>query len=132
MGTFDMDISGELQKLFSDLQNVENIEDEMINAALPTIEGAVHAGYSAHVRSGSLAGSLNIHPSRAGRDGRYGYVAPEGTDARGVRNGEKAAYMEYGTGKQASTPVVAPAVKGSEGAVLEIMQNIFDSKVGAT
>ena len=35
----------------------------------------------------------------------YDFVRPTGKDAKGVRNMEKLAYLEYGTSKQPATPV---------------------------
>lgn len=44
---------------------------------------------------------------------------------------EKAVYMEFGTSKQAATPIISPAVRESEAAVLEKMQEVFDREVGS-
>ena len=42
---------------------------------------------------------------------------------------EKACYLEYGTSKQTATPVISPAVRESEEAVAEKMQEVFEREM---
>lgn len=130
MGVFDMDIPDDLLGLEALLDG--ELGKEMVDAALPVLEKHVKSGYASHNRTGQLAGSLKIRKARRSGDGYYGYVAPDGVRSDGKRNGEIAAYLEYGTGRQPSTPVVNPAVRAAEPEVTAKMQEVFDRKVGAT
>jgi HK97 gp10 family phage protein len=130
MGRFDMDIPDDVLGLEKLLDG--ELGKEMVDAALPTLEDAVKEGYSRHNRKGYLAESVKVHKAKRSGDGYMGYVAPEGNRPDdGKRHGEIAAYLEYGTGHQPSTPVIGPAVKSSEAECVAKMQEVFDRKVGS-
>ena len=70
--------------------------------------------------------------------GFYAVVRPTGTDSKGVRNMEKAVYLEYGTSKQKGSgrkdrqsprPWVDKALNDSEEPVLNKMQEVFNREV---
>ena len=130
MGAFDMNIPDDLLGLESLLEG--DLGKEMVDAALPVLQESVKAGYAAHNRTGQLESSVKVYGARQAGDGYFGYVAPSGTRSDGKRNGEIAVYLEYGTGRQPSTPVVGPAVAKAESKVLQKMQEVFDSKAGAS
>lgn len=129
MGIFDMDIS-ELTRELEKLENIDTIAPEMINAGLDILKQEIEKGYEVHKGTGQLKESIEMKGAKENNLGYYGYVAPQGEDSRGVRNGEKAAYLEYGTWKQASTPVVAPAVASCEQKVVSAMKDKFEEAMG--
>jgi hypothetical protein len=130
MAGFNIDIPDDMFGL-EDMLSGE-LGKEMIDAALPELEREVKTGYAAHSRTGQLESSIKVHPARPSGGGYYAFLAPEGTRSDGKRNGEIAVYLEYGTGRQPSTPVIGPASKRAEGKVIEKMREVFDRKVGAT
>lgn len=130
MGSFDVSIPDDLLGLEGLLEG--NLGKEMVDAALPVLQESVKAGYAAHNRTGQLESSVKVYGARQAGDGYFGYVAPSGMRSDGKRNGEIATYLEYGTGRQPSTPVIGPASKRAEGKVIEKMREVFDRKVGAT
>ena len=75
----------------------------------------------------------SIKKTKAGKASKGGYFAsvrPTGTDKKGVRNMDKMVYLEYGTSKQDATPVLTKALKDSESAVYDKMQEVFNREVG--
>ena len=84
----------------------------------------------------------SVKHTKAGKTkigGYYAAVRPTGKDANGVRNMEKAAYLEYGTSKkkggakkdkQPPRPWVNRAINNCESAVLNKMQEVFEREVG--
>jgi hypothetical protein len=73
-----------------------------------------------------MAASIKSTGIKTNKSGKFLVVRPTGKDSKGVRNMEKMAYLEYGTYKQAATPVVTPAVKDAESTVEREMDAIFD------
>jgi len=75
----------------------------------------------------------SIKHTKAGptkKGGYYATVRPTGKDSKGVRNMEKMVYLEYGTSKQSPAPTLTKAIKDSEKAVLNKMQEVFNREVG--
>jgi len=79
-----------------------------------------------HKTPGELAESIEATDAKMNEYGCFAAVRPTGIDEKGVRNGEKMAYMEYGTSKQYPKPVLRKAIKKSEKACLEAMQKKYD------
>lgn len=121
MGAFNIDMSGIMQQL-DRLDNMEAVSSQMLDEGLKELEKDIKDAYGAHVLSGSLRDSIHVRKQSP----TYGYVSPEGSDARGVRNAEKATYLEYGTYKQTATPVIQPAVSAAEPRVVECMTKKFE------
>lgn len=76
--------------------------------------------------SGDLADSIQATGAKINGYGCFAAVRPTGRDRKGVRNGEKMAYREYGTSKQPAKPILKKAVRKSEKKCLEIMQKTFE------
>ena len=76
--------------------------------------------------SGDLADSIQATGAKINGYGCFAAVRPTGRDRKGVRNGEKMAYREYGTSKQPAKPILKKAVRKSEKKWLEIMQKTFE------
>lgn len=132
MATLDYAIPDELMDEFKKLgTNAEEIVLKMLNGAIPILETHVKEELEKHRISGDLLRSIKIIKAKQAKAGGYAAsVEPSGTDRKGVRNVEKMLYLEYGTSRQPATPVLAKAIKDSEGEVLTTMQAIFDKEMG--
>ena len=108
------------------LGNVDELAPKMLEAAEPIMTRNLKAAASTHKRTGEMESSIKPTKPKQTKDGWSLTVRSTGTDRKGVRNMEKMAYLEYGTSKQAATPVLGPAVRQSETACLAAMQNAFD------
>lgn len=120
--------SSEFGQLMRDLTSLDvgAMTDEMIEAAEPVMMEKMKNHAKRHKHSASMYNSIKSTGVKQNRSGKYLVVRPTGKDSKGVRNMEKMAYLEYGTYKQAATPVVTPAVKEAEAAVERAMDGIFD------
>jgi len=130
MGAFDFDFSDGFMNQLEELGNVDAYAPRMIDAALPILERSLNSAYGKHKITGVLAGSVRVKKASKNTYGYFGAVFPSGKDAAGVRNAEKAVYLEYGTSKQYATPVIASAVNSVEGEVLKAMEDVFNEVVG--
>lgn len=128
MAGFEVKGIDELMKDLDELR-FEKFAPKMLEAAVPILEGNMKKHAGMHRRTGKMAGSIKAAKVKRRKDGFGVTVRATGTDDKGVRNMEKMAYLEYGTYKQAATPVVLPAVKDSESGILSKMQEILESEV---
>lgn len=106
--------------------DVSHMTDEMIEAAEPVMIKNLKAWSANHYADGDMYKSIKSTGIKTNNTGKYLVVRPTGRDGNGVRNMEKMAYLEYGTSRQAATPVVTPAVKESEATIERKMDEIFD------
>lgn len=130
MGKFDFEIPADFIKQLGRLADVDRIAPQMLNEALPILERNVKSEVSKHVVSGDLLKSIKMSKAKKNKYGYYASVRPTGTDKKGVRNMEKMVYLEYGTSKQPARPTLTKAIKDSEKAVLDKMQEVFNREVG--
>lgn len=115
--------------MLSDLNamEMERIAPVMLEEATPILERAVKQKASAHRESGAMVNSIKPTKVKRGRDGYSITVRPTGTDENGIRNMEKAAYLEFGNHRyQRATPFLSPAVRETGDAVERKMQEVFD------
>jgi HK97 gp10 family phage protein len=130
MGKFDFVIPTDFIKQLGKLADVDRIAPQMIDEAMPILERNVKSEVSKHIVSGDLLKSIKISKAKKNKYGYYASVRPTGKDKKGVRNMEKMVYLEYGTKKQPPRPTLTKAIKDSETAVLEKMQEVFNREVG--
>lgn len=130
MGKFDFEIPTDFIKQLGKLADVDRIAPQMIDEAIPILEGNVKSEVSKHKRTGALANSVKKTKANKNKYGYYALVRPTGKDEKGVRNMEKMVYLEYGTTKQPARPTLTKAIKDSEKAVLDKMQEVFNREVG--
>lgn len=121
-------------KGLSDLAlDIDEIAKDCIDAATPTLVESMQNNINAAVKRGYSTGELarSITPTKAKTNayGNFAAVRPVGTDEKGTRNGEKLAYLEYGTSKQDAHPVIAKAIAQAEPQVEEIIQKRFNEYV---
>jgi len=101
----------------------------MIDEAMPILEKNLKSELAGHKRTSDMLDS--VKKTKAGKN-KYGYFAvvrPTGVDSKGVRNMEKLAWLEYGSSKQPARPILTKAIKDSEPAVLDKMQEVFEREV---
>lgn len=123
-----------LDDLIEDLNSLDldRIAPLMLEAATPTLENAVQKHAAVHHVSGDMQSSMKASKPKKTGDGHSVAVRPTGTDRHGVRNVDKAAYVEFGTSKQKASPFLSPAVNESEEEVCRVMQEVFEREVNAT
>lgn len=120
----------DMEKELSKNADAERIACEAIDAASPvlekTLKNEIENVVTEEYSTGELAKSIKATDAKVNGYGCFAAVKPTGTDSKGVRNGEKMAYMEYGTSKQTPKPVLRKAIGKSEKACLEAMQKKYD------
>lgn len=120
----------ELEKELNKIADAERIACEVIDAAAPTLEktlkNEIESVTTQEYSTGDLAKSIKATEAKVNGYGCFAAVKPTGTDSKGVRNGEKMAYMEYGTSKQEPKPVLRKVINKSEKECLDIMQRKYD------
>lgn len=88
-----------LDKL-ADLGKMNEVARKAVDKAQPMNEATMRARIAAvehgPYATGSVSGSIVSTSAKINSYGAYAVAMPTGRDARGVRNGEKAAYLEYG------------------------------------
>ena len=108
---------------------------DALKRAAPILEKELKREISTHhktkkdITKGELAASIKTtSPKKVGTEWQV-EIGPSGTDSKGVRNGEKLAYLEYGTSKQTATPVVAPVVARTEDRVVREIETYIEKKL---
>lgn len=135
-----LDVSNGLKNLDDFIDGLGILSDDIneiakgaIDQASPTLAQALSSEISAQANrgyaTGELAGSVRPTKAKINNYGVFCAVIVSGTDDRGMRNGEKLAYLEYGTSKQAAHPVMQSAISKSEGRCTDIIQKHFEEKV---
>lgn len=131
MANFHLEgIDGLVQQL-ENLADLSELAPKMIDAAKPTVAEslkkniriAADRGYA----TGELAESVTATKTRLNNYGYFASVLVSGTDTKGVRNGEKLAYLEYGTSTQTAHPVMQKTVNESEQGAIQKMQDVFNA-----
>lgn len=79
--------------------------------------------------TGSVAASIEPTEAKVNSYGVYSVARPTGRDSKGMRNGEKAAYLEYGTHRMVARPWRSRAVSGVEGQAQKIMEEIVKAEM---
>lgn len=128
-----------LRKMYEMEEGIGDVAAEALNRAAPTLADALKQCIRESANrvdrkgnpysTGELADS--IVPTQAKMNG-YGYfiaARPVGTDERGTRNGEKLAYLEYGTSQQDAHPVIERAAKMAGTGCSKSIQDTIDEYV---
>lgn len=124
----------ELEKMLKKLQEPEKMAIKAVDAASPVLERAFKSAVEGATKGGTgeLAASIESTSARQNEYGVFAAVRPTGTDSKGVRNGAKMAYLEYGvkSHNQPPRPVRAAAVAAAQGECLKIIQEVIEAEVG--
>jgi len=136
MAKFGIEMPDEFVKKLERLDKFDDIAKKMLNKAAPILVGTMKHEISRldkYSQSGSLRDSIVAGKPKKNDIGYFVSVGPKtgSKDANGVRNGEKLAYMEYGTSKMDPHPTLERAKMAAENRVIYLMQEVFDEEVGA-
>ena len=120
---------------YSKKQNVDEVAKKAVDAAkvkvVSTMKAAVGSSERGPYSTGSIASSIQPTHAKVNSYGAYSVARPTGRDSKGVRNGEKAAYLEYGTPKTPARPWRTKAAKAAENPCMKIMEQIVAKELGA-
>jgi HK97 gp10 family phage protein len=125
MGKFDFEMDSGLVRRLERLENFDEIAEEMLNEAVPILEREVKNECLRHVRTKDMYHSVKKTKAFKNQYGWFVTVRPTGTDRKGVRNMEKMAHAEYGTSKQAPTPILTKALNDARNEVESKLEDIF-------
>ena len=128
-----LDVLKKLDKL-SDRSQVEGIAKKAVAAAEPINEAAMRSAIASSeygpYSTGEVSASVSSTDVTVNEWGVYAVAKPGGRDRKGVRNGERAAYLEYGTSRMPARPWRARAVAAATGPCVEVMKGIVESEMG--
>lgn len=130
MAVFDITGIDDLVASLSKLANAGEVAPKMLEAGMEILQPAVVAQASRHIDTGAMVASIQPTGVTASGDGYEISTRPTGTDHKGVRNMEKACYIEYGVRGKPAEPMITAAVISCEGQVISTMRNVFESEVG--
>lgn len=121
----------DLEKQLAAMGNIaDDTADEMIDSATPILKKelkkCIRQVTTEEYSTGELEKSIIATKSKVNGYGHFAAVMPTGKDAKGVRNGEKMAYLEYGTSKQNAKPVLGKAIAKAEPECEKAMQEKFN------
>lgn len=131
------DVLKKLQKL-SDKGKVDSIAIKAVTAAQPLNESAVRSavGSVEHgpYATGSVSGSISSTAAKVNSYGVFAVARPTGRDAKGVRNGAKAAFLQYGSPKEGKKrlqprPWRQKAVKIAEQPCIKLIEEILKAEM---
>lgn len=118
----------------SDQARVEEIAKHAVSAAEPLVvestRSALAASETGPRSTGSASASVSGTGAKVNEYGVYAVARPTGRDSKGVRNGMKAALLEYGVpGKLNARPWRAKAAKSAEESAKSVMENIVKTEM---
>lgn len=120
-------------------EGIGDVADEALNKAAPTAAEALSQCITEVAdrrdrngkpyATGELAASITPTKAKENAYGHFIAARPVGMDDRGIRNGEKLAYLEYGTCVQDARPVIGRAANRAAPKCAKIIQNTIDKYV---
>ena len=126
------DLIKKLEKL-SDKAKVDDITKKAVDAArgvvASSMQSAIASSEHGKHSTGSVSASVISTDAKVNSYGTFSVAMPTGRDAKGKRNAEKAAYLEYGTSKLTARPWRARATASAEGQCVKIMEDILKSEM---
>lgn len=145
MAVFDFEIPKGFLEQLGRLADVEIYAPKMLEEAAPILVRTTKASLRS-VTMGQSSGQMvdSVRTSRISHNkfGWYLVVRPTGVDKnykiksgeertrrKPLRNMEKAAYLQYGTSKQAPRPWAEKAMNDAKAEVLDKMQEVFEREV---
>lgn len=128
MAKFNVEFPDDLQQMLEKVGSNSEISKKAVAKGLPILKASVMRELSGHKNKGDLISSIETTKVEKNKDGYFGVVKPSGTDRKGIRNGEKLAYLEFGAygHNQSATPVLAPACTKSKEKIYKAFQEVFD------
>ena len=126
----DFSASVNLEDIIPEALQDENLAKEMVRAGQEILQRTIKSNAQKYKKTGSMANSVKAKAPTASRSGGVvGSVTFTGKDKNGMNNAQKALWLDYGTKHINGTVFVRSAVKSSEGAISQAMEQVFNSKV---
>lgn len=130
MAQFSIRGLGGLEAALERLGRIHEIAPKMLEEAAPILEKEVIRQATPHWVSGDMVKSIKRTKVRSGKTGGYSIcVRPTGKDRKGIRNMEKAAWMEFGAKGRPAVPIITTAVLNATPEVMEKMREVFNREV---
>lgn len=129
MAQFGVKGLDELVEAFERMGRIDEIAPKMLEEAVPILKEEVVRLAETHKVTGDMASSIKETKPRERRGGHEIRVRPTGKDRNGIRNMEKAAWIEFGTKGRSGTPFITSAVLNAEADVKAKMQEVFNREV---
>lgn len=130
MAQFNVRGMDEFASALERLGRIHEIAPKMLEEAAPILEKEVIRQATPHWVSGDMVKSIKRTKVRSGKSGGYSIcVRPTGKDRKGVRNMEKAAYLEFGAKGRPAVPIITTAVLNATPEVMEKMREVFNREV---
>lgn len=125
----DFSASVDLSEIIPEALQNENLAKEMVKAGQEILQRAIKNNAQKYKKTGSMANSVKAKaPTLTRSGGVVGSVTFTGKDKNGMNNAQKALWLDYGTKHINGTAFVRSAVKSSESAILQAMEQIFNQK----
>lgn len=124
-----------LDDLISDLGSLaelpDSVVDEMLKAEADVIEPEQHrtAKSMGVYRTGVTEGSIKRTAVKAGKDGRYLSIYPQGKNADGNSNAEVAFVNEFGKRGQPARPFIDTANKNKTDQAVDAAEKVYNAFV---
>lgn len=128
------DVLKMLDKL-SDKSKVDDIAKKAVDSAKSEVVSAMKSALSASERgpksTGSVAASVEATEATVNSYGAYSVAKPTGRHPSGKRNGEVAAYLEYGASNLNARPWRGRAASSAEPTCIKIIEEYVKTEMGA-
>ena len=125
----DFSASVNLEDIIPEALQDENLAKEMVKSGQQVLQNAIKNNAQKYKKTGSMANSVKAKaPTLTRSGGVVGSVTFTGKDKNGMNNAQKALWLDYGTTHINGTAFVRSAVKSSESAILQAMEQIFNQK----
>lgn len=130
------DLIQKLEKL-GDQGYVEDVGKKMVDAAYPMTEAAVKSALASvetgPYATGSVSASITGTGTKVNAYGVYAVARPTGRDSKGVSNGAKAAFLQYGSPKKNpklhARPWRQKAVNSVQDSAVKTMEEVLKSEM---
>ena len=126
------DVLKKFDKL-SDLGKVNDIAIKAITKAKPISAAQMRAAIASveygQYASGSVSASIESTDTLMNGYGVYAVARPTGRDAKGVRNGAKAAWLQYGAPNLMARPWKQKAVGAATGPCIQTIESVLQSEM---
>jgi HK97 gp10 family phage protein len=151
VGYFVSEFPEDLFKQLNRLENSDEICRKMLRESVPILAKSLSNTIKAtHVDTGDLYRSIEVFEPRktsegiwvvsAGPSGKANKLKKSGKVHKSSKSGRKSSgtalwnsdklfYLEYGTSKQAPSPIMTKATNDAEQAVIETLQEVFNREV---
>lgn len=123
--------SGELDELRF-VEDLDELSKEICEKGAQSLASHTKSALSGHSRTGSLVRSIGTGKAKyiAKYGGYHASVTFRGKDSKGVRNGLKAAQLEYGNSRQPASPFVDRAMNSAEAEITALAERTISGRLG--